>query len=261
MNIVNLEFKQRKKSFIIWLASCIFLIILFMLLHQAMISGQIERPIFFKIINITKILGFTSISSDNIQFDTYFIYFYQYIFLIQCIFCTLLGADILRKEETSNTIQYLYSMPISRAKIYFSKFISALLLSTMFIVVIWVVLFCLIALLQPSSIATLLLNRKILLIVFYTYLTAVAYLTLGLFISLLFKISTSSVIIGGILFLITYIIGFSSELEYLSFYKYIDPGHFLYHFNELKAILLISAIIIFFIAGMILYKKRDFKIN
>jgi ABC-2 type transport system permease protein len=232
-----------------------------MLLYQAVTGGVIDQEIFLKSVSIANVLGFENVISDYTHFDSYFIYFYQYIFLIQCVFCVLLGVDILRKEEMNNTIQYLYSMPISRSKIYFSKYISALLLYTIFLLITWIVFFCLIAVLQSSFISTLFFTQKVWLLIFYTYLIGAAYLTLGLFVSLLLKTSANSVITGIILFLIIYIIGFSKELEYFSLYKYINPGRYLYSFHIFKAVLLISIIIVLLIAGLIIYIKRDFKIN
>lgn len=260
MNIFKLEFKQRKKSYFIWMAVCVILIIFFMLLYQATMKGLINNTVLIKLADISKIFGFKSISNIN-QFDTYFIYIYQYIFLIQCLFCLILGVDILRKEEMSNTIQYLYSMPLSRIRIYFGKFIAAVILYTVLIVVAWLAFFGSIAILQYNYIAMLLFAKKVLLLIYYSYLVGITYLALGLFISLLLKNSIKSVIIGLLIFLITYIIGFSNDLKYVSFHSYINPGHYLYSFNILKSIILILAVLFFLIMGCLLYKKKNFNIS
>lgn len=106
---------------------------------------------------------------------------YVFLILIISLYSGLLGSNILLKEESDKTIEYLNSKPVSRNKIITSKLIVGLI--NIIAVVLLVTLFNLIGLYLSNDLEL----KNFLLLSFSILLTAIPIYTIILFISTYFN--------------------------------------------------------------------------
>ena len=119
------ELKQNFKSFLLWTGSLIFLCFLVLLLYKSIINGSnLENindvlksfpPDVLKMFN----LDISGIDSAYGWLKTEGIVF---IFIVSGMYSAILGSTIVLKEEDEKTIEYLYSLPVSRNFIFFKKY-------------------------------------------------------------------------------------------------------------------------------------------
>ena len=138
MNIFRFEFKRNLKSCLIWSAICSALMILFMSIFPSMKSSGMQDIIFSKIDALPSgILEAFNISMVNFSnLNDYLGYAIQYIFMAGAVYAALLGVSSLIKEETDGTIEFLYSKPVSRSSILFSKLFAIALIYYLFVMIV-----------------------------------------------------------------------------------------------------------------------------
>jgi ABC-2 type transport system permease protein len=118
------EFKINLKSFIIWASICIILFLLAFLVYPSIVNSESS-------VNLNEMLKafpqevLAMFNMDISNIDTVFGWFQTegitLFTLLVCLFSAILGSNILTKEESDKTIEFLYSKPISRNKIVTSK--------------------------------------------------------------------------------------------------------------------------------------------
>jgi ABC-2 type transport system permease protein len=123
MNIIRHEFKSNLKSIIIWTISLCTLFFVVSLEFEMFKNDPRINEIFedfgflFDAIggtpNLTTAIGYLSLISI-------------YIYVPLSIFSAMLGSGIISKEEQNRTAEYLFTLPVSRSKVVFSKLIVAL---------------------------------------------------------------------------------------------------------------------------------------
>ena len=121
------ELKQGFKSLMIWTIAILFLIVCCIVLYPEM-NAQMEgmNSLFASMGAFTQAFGM-----DRLNFGS-FIGFYS----IECgnilglggaFFAALLGIGAIAKEESNHTAEFLYTLPLSRAKILCTKLLAILL--------------------------------------------------------------------------------------------------------------------------------------
>ncbi|HHW31536.1 MAG TPA: ABC transporter permease subunit [Clostridiaceae bacterium] len=130
MNAFRLEIKNNWKGTLKWtIALCI---ITFMLLAffpsmqtesmKALAGAKLEGidPALLEALGLGELMDFTVITN-------FFGYILQYITLAIMVFVTQVAVNMLVKEETEGTIEFLYSKPISRSAILIQKVLANIL--------------------------------------------------------------------------------------------------------------------------------------
>jgi ABC-2 type transport system permease protein len=262
MNIFLRELKEHRRSLIIWSIAIFFMIISSIGKFTAYAeTGQSMNELLSHIpSSIKAVLGMGNF--DLTKISGFYGMLYLYLLLLATVHASLLGANIISKEERDKTTEFLLVRPVSRAKV-----ITAKLLASLFNVVVFnlVTLIFSVALMGKyakgeditSEICTLMVGMFILQLIFLFIGTATAAVSKR-------PKSAASVTTAILLvsFVISSAININSNLEPL---KYITP------FEYFKAETLLSGrgfepvfLILSFaiIAALVIvtyasYKKRD----
>lgn len=263
MNIFKQEFNMKKKSIIIWSLSLAGFMIFYMAFFPAMakdsasfesIMDSFPKEMLQAIglregLSLAGLMGFFTLTFAMLQ-------------LAMAIQSANYGFSILSEEERELTADFLMSKPISRSKIYFSKFFAALL--SLLITAIAIGISSIIALklfnggnsYEVSNVLKLILTVPIFQLVF---------LSMGMFVSLLFKkvrsvLSLSMALAIG-LYVVNSVRGIvdSDILGYITPFYYFEPGLVLIDgAYDLKLfVIAIGIIIVSLLTSYLLYNKRD----
>lgn len=265
MNIFLKELKMHGKSLIIW-SIAMFLMILssigkFTAYAQ---TGQSMNELLIQIpSSIRAILGMGNF--DLTKASGFYGMLYWYLLLLASIHATLLGANIISKEERDKTVEFLMVKPVSRARVITEKLLASL---SNIIVLNLLTLFFSVLIMGPyakgehitSEICTLMLGMFILQLIFLLIGTAIAAANR--------QVSSTPSIATAILlvtFIIASIININHKLEIL---KYLTPfayfkaerllsgGRFEAVFLILSSLIIATLIFVTYIS----YQKRDLNV-
>lgn len=263
MNLIKRELKDNLKSISIWLLIILILLITIIIIHPLAIEKMSSLNEMLEQFpqDIIKALNLTNTSFEDIL--DYFFYEFQFILLSSCILGGILGANIIAKEETDNTIQFLFAKPISRTNILLAKIITTLIYLLLFNFILFSTTAITINLTSNQSINYLTLCN----LFSNQLLLQITYASLGILIAtLISKPKTSSSLIGGII-IVSFILGIISKiadkvasLSYLSFTTYLMNDNFIeLRFMEVKyTIILFLVSTISFVTAIIKYRKKQF---
>ncbi len=214
--------------------------------------------------SILELVGMTDIKSLS-DFTTYFSMIFNIILIAISVFAVTFSAKTISNEEKNKSIEFIYSLNVSRIDIYLSKILTA------FIAVLAVVF--------SSLIATLICGfinggdsfdvMKVITIGKISGFIPFFFVGIGIFISALStKVNGST--IGSMTVIFTYMMGYLSKLigENGEFLKYLSPLEMLNGNNVLAMssptiISLVVYMLLFLtllILGGFIYKKRDFSL-
>lgn len=201
------------------------------------------------------------------QFNGFFAYIYQYLFLASGAFAIMMGGQLLIKEETDGSIEYLYAQPVSRYQIISYKAIFQLLMLALYWLSQFIVsIIAMLLFLKPEEKigdALVAIQR----VFIWEFLILVMFFSIGLVISTV--IHSSKQVTGitlGVVFG-SYLFGIVAELqETLEFLKYLSPLHFalptkLLNNNLEIPYLVITLVVTFGCFGLtaLLYNRKDLK--
>ena len=263
MNIFKQEFNMKKKSIIIWSLSLSAFMIFYMAFFPAMakdsasfeaIMDSFPKEMLQAIglregLSLAGLMGFFTLTFAMMQ-------------LAIAIQSANYGFSILSEEERELTADFLMSKPVSRSKIYFSKLFAALLSLLITAIAIGISTFIALKLFnggnsyEVSNVFKLILTVPIFQLVF---------LSLGMFVSLLFKkvrsvLSLSMGLAIG-LYVVNSVRGILDNdiLGYITPYYYFEPGLILIDgAYDLKLFgIAIGIIIISLASSYLLYNRRD----
>ena len=123
------EMKINFKSFLIWLAVILGLFGVVFLIYPSIINSDSIEMLdeMMKIFPPEVLKAFNmDISSIDSAFGWLKTEGFVFVLLITGCYSGLLGSNILLKEESDKTIEYLNSLPITRNKIIFGKVLAGL---------------------------------------------------------------------------------------------------------------------------------------
>ena len=124
------EMKINLKSFIIWLSILIVLFLVVFLIYPSIVSNQ-NMEMIDKMMQMFPEELLTAFNMDISTIDSAYGWLksegFVFVLLIIGCYSAILGSNILLKEESDKTIEYLNSLPITRNKIVFSKVLSGLI--------------------------------------------------------------------------------------------------------------------------------------
>lgn len=124
------EMKINLKSFIIWLSILLVLFLVVFLIYPSIVSNQ-NMDMLDKMMQMFPEELLTAFNMDISTIDSAYGWLksegFVLILLITGCYSAILGSNILLKEESDKTIEYLNSLPVTRNKIVFSKMLSGLI--------------------------------------------------------------------------------------------------------------------------------------
>lgn len=261
--MIKREFKVNLKSFVIWTSILIgmFLIVYLIypyIINDATVKNMDELMKVFpdKILKAFN-MDMTSISTAYGWFKTEG---FMFVLIIVGIYSSILGSNIVLKEESNKTIEYLSSLPVTRTKIMTNKIIVCITYITLMVLLLGI--FNYISLCISGEFA----HKQFILISITPILIGYPLFAFNLFIStFLHKIRKTTVLSLGIVFLF-YILNVISELsekvefiKYFSIYTLSDLRGVINNvsINPINIILSISITILFIILSYIRYNKKE----
>lgn len=268
MRVFGIDFKRGIGGLIVWSVVISFIIALGMLFHSIFSSSFAPEALAQRAgslpVIIRGVLGLQN-NPDLSGLYAYAGYLFQFILLLTGIYAGCIGARALSGEEGKGTIEFLYSLPVTRGKILRQKILSGFLRYLIFSVVIYALTCLLIWFFnREMSISGIAVDMIRLLIVIL--LTGLVYMNIGYFLSALFRSNAESISVMIAIVLVTYVIGIvGGIMGHLGFLVYLSPVHALLPLNVINSGFSIiglaaagAAIVLFLIFAVLRYRKKDF---
>ncbi len=255
------QIKTNKKQIIGWSISIFSIMFLYMILFPSVQDmAQIKMDAMPE--ELMQFMGMDDFS-DMSNYMTYFAMIYNMILIAISIFATVLGAGIIAKEEKNKTIEFLYSLEVSRIEMYISKFLTA------YVGVIVVIMCATISTIicgvinggetfDLMMVITMVKGSGVIPFVFLGVGTMIAGITS--------KVSGGSA--GSVIVILCYVLGFLSTMvsDNLSWFKYLSPFEVLSPevaaemTGEVMAAMCgyCAVMVVFVVVGGYVYHKRDF---
>lgn len=257
------ELKFNFKSFCIWTSILVILFLVIFLIYPSMIESENMKMLdeMMKVFPKEILKAFNmDISSIDSAFGFLKTEGFIFILLITGMYASTLGSNILLKEESDKTIEYLNSLPIKRSNILFQKIICAMIYIVSMILIIGVLNYIGLELSGDFD------RKQYILLSITPLLSALPFFSISLFIST-FTHKTKKVFgISVAIPLISYFLQVFSEIsEVTEFFKYFT----VYTFSDIRnvittisnnpimIILSISVTLTFIILTFIRYENKE----
>lgn len=263
MNVFWWEIKSNLKSLVIW-SICI-IVLIFSAMSE--FSAYYNNPEMTKIFEAMPKAIVDALNMNAVNLTTvggYYTIVVTYFFIMLGIHAAILGSQMIAKEERDKTVEYLFSMPISREKVIAIKLVVTII-NVLVLLIITNVAFILAALNYEvtEDFLKYMLRSDVAL-----FLIQMIFLSLGMFLAALFKrhklSGRLSMIIVFVTYLLSILMGITDKLDrfkVLSPYKYFDMTKIL-HGDYVEGVYLyvsIGIILIGFLLTFYIYPRRDLR--
>ena len=257
------ELKINLKSFIIWTSILIGLFLVVFLIYPSIINSANMEMIdeMMKIFPEEMLKAFNmDLSSINSAFGWLKTEGFVFVLLITGIYSGILGSNILLKEESDKTIEYLNSVPVTRKNIVLNKILCGLFYIILMIVIIGIFNFIGLSLSGEFD------RKSYILLSITPLFSSIVIFAICLFLSTFTHKTKKTLGISlGIVFVSYFLniiseIGESTEfLKYISIFTLADIRNVILNvsINPLLVILSIIVTIIFMILTIIDYEKKE----
>lgn len=150
-NIVNFEIRRNLKGFIIWQIAINLTLVAMMCLYPTINDTADE------FIKVFSSLPPAVMETINLNIDTiatvvgFYSFAILYVTIVFAIFVSNLAIKIFSYEKTNKIDDYILVKPVSRSKMYLSKYIAGLLLSTIAFLIYLVISFIVLYIFDSNS--------------------------------------------------------------------------------------------------------------
>lgn len=257
------ELKINLKSFIIWTSILIGLFLVVFLIYPSIInSANMEM-----IDEMMKIFPEEMLKAFNMDISTIDSAFgwlktegFVFVLLITGVYSGILGSNILLKEESDKTIEYLNSVPATRKNIVLNKILCGLFYIILMIVIIGIFNFIGLSLSGEFD------RKSYILLSITPLFSSIVIFAICLFLSTFTHKTKKTLGISlGIVFVSYFLnviseIGESTEfLKYISIFTLADIRNVILNvsINPILVVLAICITVIFMILTMIRYEKKE----
>ena len=257
------ELKINLKSFIIWTSILIGLFLIVFLIYPSIInSANMEM-----IDEMMKIFPEEMLKAFNMDISTIDSAFgwlktegFVFVLLITGVYSGILGSNILLKEESDKTIEYLNSVPVTRKNIVLNKILCGLFYIILMIVIIGIFNFIGLSLSGEFD------RKSYILLSITPLFSSIVIFAICLFLSTFTHKTKKTLGISlGIVFVSYFLnviseIGESTEfLKYISIFTLADIRNVILNvsINPILVVLAMCITVIFMILTMIRYEKKE----
>lgn len=257
------ELKINLKSFVIWTSILIGLFLVVFLIYPSIInSANMEM-----IDEMMKIFPEEMLKAFNMDISTIDSAFgwlktegFVFVLLITGVYSGILGSNILLKEESDKTIEYLNSVPVTRKNIVLNKILCGLFYIILMIVIIGIFNFIGLSLSGEFD------RKSYILLSITPLFSSIVIFAICLFLSTFTHKTKKTLGISlGIVFVSYFLnviseIGESTEfLKYISIFTLADIRNVILNvsINPILVVLAICITIVFMILTMIHYEKKE----
>ena len=257
------ELKINLKSFIIWTSILIGLFLVVFLVYPSIINSANIKMIdeMMKIFPEEMLKAFNmDISTIDSAFGWLKTEGFVFVLLITGVYSGILGSNILLKEESDKTIEYLNSVPVTRKNIVLNKILCGLFYIILMIVIIGIFNFIGLSLSGEFDI------KSYILLSITPLFSSIVIFAICLFLSTFTHKTKKTLGISlGIVFVSYFLnviseIGESTEfLKYISIFTLADIRNVILNvsINPILVVLAICITIVFMILTMIHYEKKE----
>lgn len=261
--MIKREFKINLKSFIIWSSVLIAMFLLVFLIYPYILTDDTLESLdeMMKVFPPELLKAFNmDLASINSAYGWLKSEGFMFVLLVTGFYSSILGANIVLKEESDKTIEYLGSLPIKRSKIIVDKVIVGVTYIVAFVSLIG--LFNYIALLLSDDFN----HKEYLLLSVTPLLVGLPLFAINLFISTFLHKTKKTIGISLGLVFVFYILSVLSELsdkveflKYFSIYTLADTRNIMANVNINPFYILFSFVItfIFLFGSYIRYEKKE----
>ncbi len=257
------EMKVNLKSFLIWLGVLIGIFLVVFLIYPYMFD-QNNMEMFDEMMAIFPEEFLKAFNMDIASIDTVFGWIktegFVFILLIIGSYASILGSNILLKEESDETIEYLNTLPVTRSKIVLTKFLCGI--CYVFLMVLGLGIFNYIGLALSGDFD----QKSYLLLSITPLFPALVFFSLSMFLATfthktkkMVGISLGIVFISYILQTIASVSDNVSFLKYFSIFTLSDTRYVIENSSLNPMIILISLMLIILFLGLTLihYNKKE----
>ena len=261
--MIKREFKVNLKSFIIWTGILILMFLAVFIVYPFIITDESLKSLdeMMELFPKEMLKAFNmDITSINTAYGWLKTEGFMFVLIIIGIYSSVLGLNIVLKEESDKTIEYLSFLPLTRTRIMTNKIIVGISYIVMMVLIVG--LFNYIALLISGDFD----QKQYILLSLTPLLIGIPLFSINLFISTFLNKTKKSFAIGlGLVFLF-YILNVLSELsnnveflKYLSIYTLADIRNVISNvsINPINVIISIIITVLFMIGSYIRYNKKE----
>lgn len=265
MNIFIREMKAHRKSLVLWSIGMLFMIIAGMGKYSTYAeSGQSITDLMAKMPKTLKaILGFGDL--DVTKASGFYGVLFLYVLIMVTIHASMLGANIIAKEERDKTTEFLMAKPVSRVTVITSKLLAALANVVILNIVTLVLSIAIVGKYSGGEAITgdiqiLMAGMFILQLLFLFIGTGIASVSKNPKVSA--SIATTVLLVA---FLLSIVIDMNSKLEglkYITPFKYFEAQNVMYGggLDPVFVTLSFAIIAILVCVTYVFYKKRDLRV-
>ncbi|MEG0874576.1 MAG: ABC transporter permease subunit [Clostridiales bacterium] len=268
MHIFNLAFRRNMGSMVIWTIILGGLLAIAMFLFPTMGPETLTATISGITSSMPQIaveilgLGSMKILATLVG---YFAFAFQFVILLSMIFGAILGARSLTTEEGCGATEYIYAQPITRKTVACQKLSAAILTYFIYSLLISAIALIMAFVFRTAPMMEIVLDMYPALL--GLFFCGLIYIAIGFFFSSFLRSNGETIPIMIAVVLITYILGLMGNIvSRVSFLVYTSPIQFA------NPIMLVQSginwiqwgigavvIILAIIAGLAIYKRKDFR--
>lgn len=265
MNIFIREMKAHGKSLILWSIGMLFMIVAGMGKFSSYSgSGQSITEIMDKIPKTLKaILGFGDL--DVTKASGFYGTLFLYLLVMVTIHASMLGANIISKEERDKTTEFLMVKPVSRTRVVTAKLLAALANVVILNIVTLVLSIAIVSKYSNGEAIT----GDIQILMAGMFILQLLFLSIGAGIASISKnpkaSASAATTVLLVAFLLSMIVDMNSRLEglkYITPFKYFEAQNVMYGggLDPVFVILSFAIITILVCVTYVFYKKRDLRV-
>ena len=257
------EMKVNFKSFIIWLLVLLVIFTVVFLMYPSIISSD-NIKMMDEMMEMFPKEMLTAFNMDISSIDSAFGWLktegFVFVLLIIGCYSGILGSNILLKEESDKTIEYLNSLPVKRSSIVFSKVISGLTYIILMVVLVGIFNFLGLSLSGDFD------RKQYILLSITPIFSSLVIYFICMFLSTfthktkkMLGLSLGIVFISYVFNVLSSIADSTEFLKYLSVFTLADIRNVIINIsiNPLMVIISFSLSIIFLILVLIRYNKKE----
>lgn len=265
MNIFLRELKAHRRSLIFWSIAIFFMVVSSIGKFTAYAeTGQSMNELLSQIPrSIKAVLGMGDF--DLTKISGFYGMLYLYLLLMAAVHAALLGANIIAREETDKTTEFLMVKPVSREKIITAKLLAAFFNIVVFNLVTLIFSVTLMGKYTKGEDIT----GEIIILMAAMFILQLMFLVIGTAAAALSRRPASAASVATAILVVTFIISSAININSsLGFLKYITP--FAYFkadrllngegFDPVFLILSLLIITVLVLVTYAAYKKRDLKV-
>ena len=265
MNIFFREMKAHRKSLIIWCIGVILMVASGMGKYAVYsTNGQSMNTIVAQMPkSLQAILGLSSL--DLSKAVGYYGVLFLYLVVMTTIHASMLGANIISKEERDKTSEFLFVKPVSRNKVITSKLLATLINISLINIITLIASIVMVGRYSNGEEVT----GEITILMGGMYILQLMFMLIGTAIAAISNKPKSAAAVATGILLATFVLNIAidlnenlNNLKYLTPFKYFDAKSLLSNggFDPVFLILSLVIIAILFGATYVFYKKRDLKV-